>query len=252
MKDSDSCSDMGFAMLIFMCLLTTCFLVAGLAVYYKIVKIPENFIHVVKHNLESTPIMDILMDNNCSNKQISNILGYYYGFAAGFKYGQKAYKEGRRKDICKYWKEDCIKVNSHKTIPYRIFKGKRLCTSKRPNKSYFDYYKSSIEFFEECPDNMKKCGKLDNYRILCVKYTENCPINDIVYNNESQYRKNDIIYKTLNISENEFLHYTNEMIENAIITNLTVLGGLPCGVNDKEEYQSYSSIENNVFCIGKD
>ena len=56
----------------------------------------------------------------------------------------------------------------------------------------------------------------------------------------------------MNISENEFLHYTNERIENTIITNLTVLGGLPCGANDNEVYKTYSLIENNAFCISKD
>ena len=45
------------------------------------------------------------------------------------------------------------------------------------------------------------------------------------------------------------------MIENYIITNLTVLGGFglgfPCGANDNNNIRVFSLIENNVFCSGK-
>ena len=45
------------------------------------------------------------------------------------------------------------------------------------------------------------------------------------------------------------------MIENYIITNLTVLGGFglgfPCGANDNNNLRVFSLIENNVFCRGK-
>ena len=52
------------------------------------------------------------------------------------------------------------------------------------------------------------------------------------------------------------MHYTNESINKYIITNLTVLGGAgsgtPCGANVNNDFCSYSSIEKNIFCIGKD
>ena len=100
----------------------------------------------------------------------------------------------------------------------------------------------------------KKCGRLDYNRNLCVKKTEKCPINDIVYNNQSKYEFSGIKYNTVTINDNEYLHYTNEKIDNYIITNLTLLGGhgqgLPCGANDNTNFYVFSLIENNMFCKG--
>ncbi len=85
----------------------------------------------------------------------------------------------------------------------------------------------------------KKCGKLDVNRILCVKETEKCPINDIVYNSQSNFTNNNITYNSLKINltnNNEYIHFTNEQTENFIITNLSIIGGgesaFPCGSND--------------------
>ena len=74
--------------------------------------------------------------------------------------------------------------------------------------------------------------ELDYNRILCVKDTEDCPINDIVYNNLSEYESNGIPYHTIEIKDNEYSHYTNKKTDNYIITTLTSLGGseegFPC------------------------
>ena len=69
--------------------------------YYKSVTIPDNLINIIQHNLESTPIMDILFDNQCENNNTSNLLGYYYGFDSGFIYNNKSYNKKNRKKICK-------------------------------------------------------------------------------------------------------------------------------------------------------
>ena len=42
--------------------------------YYKSVTIPDTLINIIQHNLESTPIMDILFDDQCDNDNTSNIL----------------------------------------------------------------------------------------------------------------------------------------------------------------------------------
>lgn len=225
--------------------------------YYKeSEKIPNYIIKIMKYNLESTPIMDILIDNQCLNSDTSNVLGYYYGFDAGFEYRGKSYSEEYRKEICKWYnKDECYKINAQNEIPYRFYKGKRLCTSKRPHKNYFDYVKSSVDKNSYCPKGQVSCGKLDYNRQLCVKDTEKCPINDIVYNNQSEYESNGITYYTVKINDNEYLHYTNQKINNYIITNLTLLGGFgkgfPCGANDNNHFYVFSLIENNMFCEGQ-
>ena len=100
----------------------------------------------------------------------------------------------------------------------------------------------------------KKCCKLDINKILCVNKEDNCPINDIIYSDKEEYIYNNIKYKTINITDKEFIHYTNESIENFIITNLTVVGGdgegFPCGSNDNDNFGFFESVEKNVYCKG--
>ena len=226
--------------------------------YYKSVTIPDNIINIIRQNLESTPIMEILFDNQCDNDNTSNLLGYYYGFDSGFIFNDKSYSKENKEKTCKGEKDKCINFNSQPEIPYNIFKGKKLCTSKRPKKNYFDYVKYSVGQYYDCPIGMKACGKLDIKRNLCINNSESCPINDIIYNNQPEYIDDyyGITYYSIKINDNEYLHYTNEKIDNYIITNLTVLGrakyGFPCGANDNNKISSYSSIEKNIFCIGEE
>ena len=248
--------DLTFMMIAIIFTFFACTLISALATYYEESdNIPDYIIKMMKYNLESTPIIDILSDDQCSNSDKGNVLGYYYGFDAGFQYNGKSYSEEYRKEICgSYNNHKCLKINAQREIPYRFYKGKRLCTSKRPNQNYFDYVKSSVDKYSYCPNGKQNCGKLDYNRNLCVKNTENCPINDIVYNNQSKYEYNGIKYNTVAINDNEYLHYTNKQSNNYIITNLTLLGGFgegfPCGANDNNHFYVFSLIENNMFCEG--
>ena len=221
---------------------------------YEHIEIPSYKIETIQHNLESTPIFDILSDDKCENNNTSNILGYFYGFDSGFINFGTFYPGDTRKEYCNKSYSDCIYIKSQEEIQYKSFKGRRLCTSKRPNKNYFDYFKSSVGFNENCKKGFKICGKLDVNRFLCIKEDDNCPINDIIYNNFSEYINNGIMYHTIEINENEYLHYTNEQIYNYIITNLSVIGqngkGYPCGGNDNEEYEYFSPMDKNAYCTG--
>ena len=253
MADDTSGFDISYSMLMFMYVAIAAGLVCSLSGTYESKSIPDYKIQIIQHNLESTPIMDILSGEDCQKGDAGNILGYYYGFEAGFKYNGISYSEEYRDEICGDY-GGCIKVNRQREVPYRILKGKRLCTSKRPNKNYFDYVDSSVDLYDNCPSGTRSCGRLDKDRNLCIKVKEECPINDIVYNNQSTYEKDSIIYTTVKINENEFIHYTNRKTDNFIITNLTVLGGngygFPCGGNDNNKIRVYSLIENNLFCRG--
>ena len=54
-------------------------------VKYEIKKIPEYKVALIEHNLESTPIYDILIGEKCEDySKTSNILGYYFGYVEGF------------------------------------------------------------------------------------------------------------------------------------------------------------------------
>ena len=227
---------------------------------YTYKNIPNYKVGIIEHNLESTPIYDILSGQQCEDySKTSNILGYYFGYDEGFKSGSTSYPKDYENSIChnEDYKVDCTDFDAnYNLIEYKYFKGERLCTSKRPNKNYFDYLQSSIGINEICKEGTKKCGKLDANRILCVKEGEKCPINDIVYNKQSNYTKDNITYKSVNISYNEYIHYTNEQTENYIITNLTIIGGgesaFPCGSNDNDKFYSISEVDINRYCKGEE
>ena len=103
--------------------------------------------------MESTPIFDILSGNKCEDYNTSNILGYYYGYDKGYICGYYGYKTQRYEKCggCQI----STKVNPHGEIEYKYFKGKRLCTSKRPNKNYFDYLKFTVRIKEKCKEGTK-------------------------------------------------------------------------------------------------
>ena len=107
-------------------------------------------------------------------------------------------KNGIFKDIDR---NECHDFDSCKDlIEYTYFQNTRLCTSKRPNKNYFDYLKYSISINESCKTGTKKCGKLDVKRILCVEEIENFPINNIVYNDKPSYTNNNITYNSIKMN----------------------------------------------------
>ena len=254
MDNSFNTIDLVYMMVVILYTFLGSSLVSALVKYYEPNLIPSNKLNVIRHNLESTPIIDIISGEKCESDETSNILGYYYGFDSGFIYNYKYYTEDYRKSICR-WYDDCKTIKAHRQIPFNIFKNQRLCTSERPDKNYFDYIDSSVDSYGNCPKGTRKCGRLDKYRNLCIKTSEKCPINDIVYNNQSIYVDDLITYKTVQINENEFLHYTNEKTNNYIITNLTVIGGtdyggVPCGSNDNNDIKNFSTAEKNNFCIG--
>jgi len=78
-----------------------------------------------------------------------------------------------------------------------------------------------------CPIDKKQCGILDNFNNkLCVFKNESCPINKIIiYNNEKGPLVNNENYKYQSIkfkNSNLYLHYTNEAINNYIITSFII------------------------------
>ena len=72
----------------------------------------------------------------------------------------------------------------------------------------------------KCPEGKKKCGFLYKGSMLCFNIEDECPINDIIFNENKEYVDNNITYKTIKINENEYIHYTNEKTNNQIIFDL--------------------------------
>ena len=116
----------------------------------------------------------------------------------------------------------------------------------KSNKTYFDYLKNSVKQGEDCKNNYKKCGILDsNNNILCLPENEECPLNDIKISElEDPYLINE--YNHIQVFESitgikKFIYFTNNKIDNNIITKLELNFDNPCiAVNE------YSWISNNL------
>ena len=86
-------------------------------------------------------------------------------------------------------------------------------------RNYLDLLKQISSFDKnKCEGSYKKCGILDNLNNpLCIENENECPINDIVINNNKSLEG----YKTIKFKEkNLYLHYTNKKTDNMIITKI--------------------------------
>ena len=69
---------------------------------------------------------------------------------------------------------------------------------------------NAISENQPCPNNQKKCGHLNEGLIICYNINESCPINDIIFDNNSNHSEGNINYTLLKINDNEYIHFTNE------------------------------------------
>ncbi len=215
-----------------------CSLVAPLANYYSPKKISPLIESAINNNLKKFPIFDI--KDNCKDDEF--ILGEFEGT-------KKGYFSTIFESIGEDCRGKCLPVPAIPPMKYKILKNKRLCTTKS-NKNYFDYYKLSVVNNTQCKSGYQPCGYLDKYdRILCLPQNEQCPINDIVYNNQNSYFHNNITYQTIKINENEYLHYTNKNIKGYIIIGLSsIFGSIPCGSHEGN-FQVISKLDNFATCF---
>ena len=76
-------------------LIMTIWIAAGFKYKYK--TIPAYKVGLIEHNLESTPIYDILIGEQCEDyNKTSNILGYYFGYDEGFEYDSDIYSMDKK------------------------------------------------------------------------------------------------------------------------------------------------------------
>ena len=197
----------------------------SLFIYLKFNSNDFDSITINKDNLQSSPIFSISLSLNGQCNEDSQILpiGYFFGTSNG-KYHKNIIKAGK----CKKSDSDC--QNIKKIIELNLYKwdGNSFCVNKKTGLNYEYYLNNSVEYNSECNIGFKKCGILDtNNRILCIEENNDCPINKILINS-NELPPFDYNYKTLNLNNNKYLHYTNEAIDNEIIVNFTISAGIPC------------------------
>ena len=84
----------------------------------------------------------------------------------------------------------------------------------------------------------RKCGKDSIGNDLFFEENE-CPINDIIINEQSSYTNNGITYNTITLNHNKYFHYTNKNINGKIYIQILIKG-------------EKNVCENNVFENTKD
>ena len=234
-------------MLSFILTIIVCLFNVSYVKYHISNKFTQYYIQTTIDNLYKTPLYDIIIDN-CTNKN-NDILGYFGGTEEGYKYFKESMKEfGFKKCFILFIIPICTKIEEIPKTIYKTLKNKNICTSNEKG-NYFDFYKLSIESDKTCDKDKKPCGYLDKYnRTLCLPKNSKCPINDIIYNNQPLYIKKNITYTSVQISKNEYLHYTNENINGYIIIGfLTPIIGFPCG-SDNFQFENISVLDKFPTC----
>ena len=191
----------------------------------------------IKDNNELRPMLNILESNNETifNDKYFPLFGKYYGLPAAHKYNNCNFMfYGTCKDAIEFDIDEecpfeevgnkldysCVDYPEIPEVNYSYYKNNAFFVEK-PSKddSYKELIKKAVPEKSYCPAGQKKCGYLNNL-ILCYNIEKDCPINDIVINNEEQYVKNNITYKTIKLYENEFIHFTNKKTDNKIIFDI--------------------------------
>ena len=120
---------------------------------------------------------------------------------------------------------------------------------EKSNKTYFDYLNLSVKEGENCNDNYKKCGILDSKKnILCLPENEECPLN---YFKISDFELFDLLpeYNHIELIESitgikKYIYFTNNKIDNDIITNFKISFDKPCIVSKEHNWISMNRNEN--------
>jgi len=126
--------------------------------------------------------------------------------------------------------QQIINDNMYHTYPFEEIISENE-TEYKNNSNYQYYLIHSTK--SECEINYKKCGILDSMNnIMCIPNSEICPLNEI----KTSLNENSNIYETGNYFDYD-LFYTNQNINNRIITNITI----------SDEQPKYITVDNFIF-----
>ena len=108
---------------------------------------------------------------------------------------------------------------------------------KRDRRRYYDSDKNMIvPKNKKCPKGKKQCGILDSLgNILCLNDNELCPLNDIIINNLKTMKD----YKSQELNEGKYIHFTNKSIKNPIISDLAIFQKDPCFYSQEYVWETF-------------
>ena len=197
----------------------------------------------IVNNLDNSPIFDISLSNNgkCENSE-KIILGHHKtkeencNCHGKFHPGYCTYEELRN---------GCITIEPKKINNIHIWDGNEFCI-KTNNKSYIELLNHTVNKNEECKKGFKNCGFIDtlNHK-FCINEKKNCPINNIEISKSNVPPNDGFKYKTIPLKNNKYLYFTNENINNNIISSLT-FSKEKYGLNHTFDKKTYNLIDNEL------
>ena len=189
-------------------------------------------------------ISEINKNNNCLNESSPLILYHFNGFDEGCLINNNYLKKGKCNFINKIFNQS-EKIDK---IDYKDFKnifGKNLCIQTKKLDLNDSIIKKSCNATNEID-----CGFFDiEKNKLCIQKGNNCPINKLNFKNS---QNSDL--KTINMSDNIFLDFSNNNTEGNILfsNNFFLSEGDLC--LNKYEYNTFhepyklDNIYNNYTC----
>ena len=199
-----------------------------------VLSIPQGYLSEIKENFNDYPLMDI--SSLCPSNQSQIIFGKWPGTVTGCDCLGRYPRSGScRNRLCvgscsvNETRAGCRKVYSRPEVKITIWKGKKLCSSTI-RYNYEKLLENSVKEGEECPPDYKKCGKLDYMNnILCYPANQDCPINDLFIDQNSETLSSEYNYQTIPLDYGYYLHYTNKEIDKHVVRSIIKAGDeLPC------------------------
>ena len=216
-------------------------IVLSLFVHYENIDLSK--LKSIVNNLDNSPIFDISLSNNgkCENSE-KIILGHHKtkeencNCHGKFHPGYCTYEELRN---------GCITIEPKKINNIHIWDGNEFCI-KTNNKSYIELLNHTVNKNEECKRGFKNCGFIDtlNHK-FCINEKKNCPINNIEISKSNVPPNDGFKYKTIPLKNNKYLYFTNENINNNIISSLT-FSKEKYGLNHTFDKKTYNLIDNEL------
>ena len=215
---------------------------------------PDTFT-LIKSAINNYPLSELKYSQNCGDDPI--ILYTFPGSKSGCTcvgvssyYYDQEHKYEIIPDECSrnQTRNGCKPVNQVKSKNMYYWDEGQFC-SKTYNlmgsnlKGYFYFLYNSVLEKEDCQKNFKKCGKLDDMgNYACVPQEEECPINDIIFSNETRPDLENLNYTYIYYG-GRYIYYTNENKEKTIISQLKVAEEKLC----KDHYYFYTKYPQYIL-----
>ena len=214
------------------------------------------FLKGIRKDLENTAIYDLsLSDGSYDAKYSWDYIDFlkWPGTDLGCRSTNKDKPEVTRGACTEFQKK--LKWQSYYIYDTNFFtyRNKEILAKRERSRYYNSYINLIAPKNKNCPEGKKQCGLLDSLgNKLCLDKKDICPLNDIKINYNPEMEN----YKTLELNEGLYLHFTNTKTDKYIISDLSVFQSEPCFYSQEYKWDTFYRFEigkdNNKGCSKKD